>query len=459
MDGCSGKRNRSGTVVPRRACSLVMRDSTDTKDLNSQFCNRIGCSGRLKYRSGPLDSAEKAKFSRPSVNSSNGKEVARSSSKNCCTIARARNSAQDSPRKFSSHLESLQSKPCFVQDESHIAKVNPRTGRGRNYQAQLQPKLRASSTRLVMPGEEGSLCTGLKDASKRVPCHKPQSGCHNVPSGSSVSSTDSGISTNRNSISGSCNGSRNLKSDALSNIIPRGGSSSESRNGSNLLKKRMPVGESSSYSRVKREVASSKDEHNSPSTSCTSFSIARRNRNGASTHGNIGSPIQTRRSANANSRILRSNHETVTSFPVTECQSNIPGSPRSEVCNNAYHASSSRSSLAGSSIASSSHATPEQIGDSVPRTATLTSTEHGVAQGLRRHHLNGAAEVLLALERIEQDEELTYEVDHVTFFYYYFMCRLAFYVDCYFSLCPSNYFYWRTTCSLAAFTSMTNTET
>ncbi|XP_047323766.1 probable E3 ubiquitin-protein ligase HIP1 [Impatiens glandulifera] len=49
MDGSSGKRARGGPVIPRKGTGVQFKETSDNGDMNAQFCNRLGCHGRINH--------------------------------------------------------------------------------------------------------------------------------------------------------------------------------------------------------------------------------------------------------------------------------------------------------------------------------------------------------------------------------------------------------------------------
>ncbi|KAL3498232.1 hypothetical protein ACH5RR_040964 [Cinchona calisaya] len=409
MDEYSGKRHIGGVPVPRKGSSSISRDTYDNKDQNGQFCNRIGCSGRLKYsKSSQIDCVDKTKYSRPSFRSSNGKDMFGSSSGTSFPITSARKSPQDPPRKFSSHLGTDSSESCGVTGESDVPELIPSLSRTRTgVNADVS---NSSAVKVTQVG--GSSGVGSNIKSLRVVHNKCQSGCQNALHGPSITSTSNskGSGARNNSNANRC-GLRNLKCNSISNVIPQGGLPSESKTRTNMLRKSCSEGESSSSSKGKRGgVAPSEDGHGSLSNIGISISGSSCGRNWASNNDSNAASGRNRRSMNARTRTRLSTRDNMNISPITESNSIIPQLHRSETHNNSgLRSLSYQSSIEAPSNASSSYTLPGRTGENVPGVISFTSMEHGVTHALLRHNLNGVAEVLLALERIEQHEELTYE--------------------------------------------------
>lgn len=169
------------------------------------------------------------------------------------------------------------------------------------------------------------------------------------------------------------------------------------------MKKRNSEGESSYSGEGKKKMSGQHSDSGPISNSTNDFTFpdSRRIRNWPSRE-NGGTSVRSRRLTNINIRspingnILSSAESSV----MPQSERNIP------VNANSLHeeAFSGRSSIY-------CHPIGANYADHVTTTA---SGDHGIdslmnSDGSRRYNMDGIAEVLLALERIEQDEELTYE--------------------------------------------------
>nr|XP_027079378.1 probable E3 ubiquitin-protein ligase RHG1A [Coffea arabica]XP_027079379.1 probable E3 ubiquitin-protein ligase RHG1A [Coffea arabica] len=405
MDEFSGKRHRVGVVVPRKGSRLVSRDTIDKRDQNAEFCNRLGCNGRLKYgKSNQSDCADKSKNIRPSCHSSNGKQTTRSSPETCFPINNGRKSRRDSDsfRKSLSNLDNDSAESCGVRCEPDVTEHIPLVNRNNTV---LQPDLQDSSAGKVTLTEVGSSSTGSSKKSHIVFRHKPPSGCQNPlpgPSVTSVISTSNSMASGSRNYNGSRYGLRNLRCNSISDVIPRGGSASESKVKRDVLRKRSPEAQSSTSSSGRRgSMARSEDGHVSAFNTGISVTGSRHGRSWVSNSDSHTAPLRTRKALNSNTRIGLSNLDNRNALLTSESSSGIAQLSRPETPNSAnLHSLSYQSSMEGSSNASSSCRLSARTG-----IMSLTPTEHGITHALRRHNLNGVAEVLLALERIGQDEE------------------------------------------------------
>lgn len=390
MDECSSKRYEGRLVASRKTTSLVSRNMTNNSKQNVQFCNRIGCSGRLKYSNTTQDRlSEKQKYSRPSFRSSNGKEAIGSSSR--IDMRKLNKSSQN---KISS-LETDSSESSSAQGDADIPEIVPSTSRN---EKRFQTETREGSANKVSLLEVGSPRAVSEEKPVRISRRKPVSGCQNIQPGLSVSSTsntfNSGARSNRQS---NRYGLKNLKCNSISDVIPRAGSPSESKVDRKEMKNRSPEGESSSSSRGKRRNGTKFEDGRIPlSTTGISISSPRRIRNPATNSDSTVASGRTRTSLNVNRRMRFSNQDNFSVPLLTESTVSVPDlSPQIHTSVNA--------------LLNQSNDTSSSSNDSSHSIIPLTSVEQGVSHALRRYNLDGVAEMLMALERIEQDEELSYE--------------------------------------------------
>ncbi|XP_071916711.1 uncharacterized protein [Coffea arabica] len=414
MDEFSGRRHRVGVVVPKKGSSLVSRDAIDKREQNAEFCNRIGCNGRLKYgKSNQSNCAEKYKNSRPSCHSSSGKQITGSSSRTCFPITNGRKSRHDSDsyRKSSSNLDNDSAESCGVRYEPAVTEHIPLVSRNHTVH---QPDLQDSSAGKVTLTKVGSLTTGSNNKSHRIIRHKPPSGCQKPlpgPSVTSVVSTSNSIASGTRKYNGGWYGLRNLRCNSISDVIPQGGSASESKVKRDVLRKRSPEGQIGASSSGKRgNMACSEDGHVAASNTGISVTGSRHGRSWVSNTDSRTASLRTRRALNSNTRIGLSNIDNRNALLTSESSSGIAQLSRPETPNSAnLHSLSHQSSIEGSSNASSSCGLSVRTGGNGTGIMSLMPTEHGITHAFRRHNLNGVAEVQLALERIGQDEELNYE--------------------------------------------------
>uniref|UniRef100_A0A5B7A9A8 RING-type E3 ubiquitin transferase n=1 Tax=Davidia involucrata TaxID=16924 RepID=A0A5B7A9A8_DAVIN len=415
MDEYSGKR----AVVPRKGSGPVLRDTTGNRDQNAQFCNRIGCNGRLNYTKGSqLGCSEKLKSSRSSFHSSSSKEIIGSSTKTLSVVTNARKSFQESRKNLSSHLEKDSSEISSVQDETEVSEL-PSPG-----QIRFQSELKDAKSGEVRLMEVGSSSIASNSRPRKIFRQKSGLGNQDTLLGSSIPlASNSSCQGTRYNANASRYGLRNLRCNSISDVLPSGCSSSESNlsRRKDTVKKRNPEGEISSSARGKKNSGPSfKDGRSSVSTSGISISDSRRARNWPPSRDNGVASIRTRKSINGNTRTRLSNQGNGNNLSLTESLLVTPQVPQPEIPIGASVPSSSHQYLAEASPScSNSYSRPgSNSSDNLPNLMPIGPAELGITrslanrdglQALRRYNMDVIAEVLFALERIEHDEELTYE--------------------------------------------------
>ncbi|XP_051136944.1 probable E3 ubiquitin-protein ligase RHG1A [Andrographis paniculata] len=127
MDRYSSKKVAGGLVMRRKGCASFKDAATHENDRGAQFCNRIGCHGRIKYcQNAKTGGSDKAKLSKSSSRSSNGNEVVRKSTSSCSTIPGAKKSNLDSKRKLSSppNIDSTESSVSSESEASDLSQAS-----------------------------------------------------------------------------------------------------------------------------------------------------------------------------------------------------------------------------------------------------------------------------------------------------------------------------------------------
>ncbi|KAJ6434734.1 hypothetical protein OIU84_000051, partial [Salix udensis] len=334
MDDYSGKRAGDRFIVSRKGSPHVLRDTANNRDQNAQFCNRIGCSGRL--------------------NSSKSKP---------------RNFLQEPRKKFSSQLEAESSETGSGQDEPE---VTPPSGR---IKLDLRPEIDGAGSSDVTSMEAGS--SDISTSTRSRWSFHQKSGSGN-PVSLASKSTVQGTRLNA-----SRHGPGNLRCNTVSDTASLGSSSSDlnlSRR-KDTVNKRICDGESEL-------------ELGTLNRDSTSASIRTQRPHGGYTRARVANQ--------GSGNNLSANEIPLTSRPDLSLDLNAPSSSRhfsveaslGRPSSYSRH-SSSNGSLRGIRPSSSAE---------VSNTQSLTNHE-----SFQRYNMAGIAEVLLALERLEQDEELTYE--------------------------------------------------
>ncbi|XP_058785756.1 probable E3 ubiquitin-protein ligase RHG1A [Vicia villosa] len=392
-----GKRANDGVIVPRKGIgSSMLKDTVNTR--NGQVCSRLGCSSKVgSSKSSQIGSSEKGKSLRPSFRfSSNGKETIGSSSRTSSGSSNPGKPNRKPQKTLASHIEIDSSETSSVQDEPEVSKPSPPPEKSkRGLQAEDETRVQ----------EVGSSSVASNTRSRRN--FHPKPGLRSQEVQSTGPGTRAGTSRH---------GLRNLKCNSVSDVVPAGSAPSDSnlnrRNDS--IKKRNCEGESSSTARGKKINGPSGEGRNSVSRNGISISDSRISRNAphrdrpdnntvsVRTRRSIGGHARGRLSGQGNANPVVPNQQSlimVPSFSHSGNRNALGVQDRSSL-----ETPSSPSSYSGAGTSSD-----ELYG-------VITPTEYGLTRPLmnrdsfrRRYNMDGIAEVLLALERIEQDVELTHE--------------------------------------------------
>ncbi|KAL0709321.1 hypothetical protein Bca4012_016299 [Brassica carinata] len=383
MDGCAGKR----LVVPRKASGPVLRENMHKKDEKSvSFCSRVGCSAKVTSTKGTrIGSADNnsTKVGRvPVCSSSNGKEIVGSSSRASGGFGYLRKPAKGTGRRQPlSNLEKDSSETSSVRDDDPAAAepTLPRLKTKRGIQSQ-----NTVSEGVVMT-KAGSSGRGTTRSSHQ----KSDLGFRNSLMGSSVSSSSGSDHTVRGGLSR--NGLRNLRCNSMSNVLP---TSSSSATKISVSKKKNSDGESSSSSKGNESSVSVMKGRNQSSSHGNGIALSDKRRNRIVPPLRDNSVVSSSRSGN----FSRSGRLGAVASPASSRQTPHPATPtnRTFSLSNSY----SRPNSGTGRLRSMMPGSPSEADPS-------RSLVNG--DGLSRYNMNGIAEILLALERIEHDQELTYE--------------------------------------------------
>nr|XP_023887981.1 E3 ubiquitin-protein ligase RNF12-like [Quercus suber]XP_023887982.1 E3 ubiquitin-protein ligase RNF12-like [Quercus suber] len=409
MDEYSGKRVVDGIVVSRKGSGLALRENANNRDHNAQFCNRIGCNGRPNSARGvQYGCSEKAKPSRPLRSSSSGKEIIGSSSKTSSVISKGRKSVTEPSKKLSSQLETDSSETSSVQDEPEVSELTAPPGKIQKG----SEKVESSGVTLM---EEGSSSVASDTRSRR-----------NLHQGSGLRNQDNLVASSMSLGSKSTvqatraganrYGLRNLRCNSISDVIPSGCSSSESSfsKRKDMVKRRNSEGESSSAARGKKMSGSLLEGRSSNSSPSISISDSRRARNIPSHRDNSVPSVRNKRPVNSHTRARLSNQGNMNSLSPNEPSVAIPQMLQTGISSDMNGPSSSHQ--LSSEIPSNhalSYSRPGSSSEHLHSIRPASPAEVGITRSLMNRdsirRYNGIAEVLMALERIEQDEDLTYE--------------------------------------------------
>lgn len=420
MDEYSRRRAGGGLVFSRKASNLVLRDSADNQDRNTQIHTPIRFGSKLNPdKNIQIGSAEKAKSVRQSFRSStNGKEIIGSSSSTSSTVIHSpKRASTDLRKKLIATLET-DSEPSSVLDEGEVSEPSrtpqdepPSKGEVEHHQdtvsRETEPSEAGSSSLVPYSSRHG------KRIAQRFGSDNPD-----TPPSSSMSLAFRDINRGTGIASGISRYSmRKFKCNLVSDAIQSGCSSpSESSLGRNrdMGRERNGEAESSSFSErgKKNSVPLLGERRNDNENRGISISDSRRMRNMIfGSRDNEGVSVRTRRST-VRTRLFDQEHSR-NRLHLNEEPIFTPLLPQPDISlvSNAL----CRFSEASSSSSSSTSQSGSNRGLICGSSRSLGHYDVGMARsfmsrdGLRQYSLDGVAEVLLALERIEQDEELTYE--------------------------------------------------
>ncbi|KAK8509386.1 hypothetical protein V6N13_062437 [Hibiscus sabdariffa] len=412
MDGFSGKRAGDGPIVHGKGSGRILKGSVNNRECNAQFCNRIGCSGKLNSSKGtPNGCLDKAKSSRSSYHSSSsGKEIIGNSSRVSSAVSNTRKSSTTPRKKLSSHLETDSSETSSVRDEPEVSEIIPPPGkikRGLHHDSNNADSRGAT----VMEVGSSSVASNPRPRRKFI----QRSGLGNQDTLASQSVTLGSQSTSQVTRSTTSRyGLRNLRCNSISDVVLSGCSYSDSSlsKKKDLVKKRNSDEEGGSSTQGKKLSGPSSEGQNNNSGHGVSISDSRRARNWPPNRDTaVVASVRTRRSNSSYVRGRLPNQANGNSITLNESpvvmpqvrQSDIPNDLSAPVSTETVSTRASPYSQSGSiseGLRSIMQSSPSEVGTN----RTLVNRD-----SFRRYNMDGIAEVLLALQRIEQDEELTYE--------------------------------------------------
>uniref|UniRef100_A0A9I9CHD7 RING-type E3 ubiquitin transferase n=1 Tax=Cucumis melo TaxID=3656 RepID=A0A9I9CHD7_CUCME len=402
MDGYSSKRVHVG-IVSRKGPGVVLRDNMKDRDQSNQYSNRPGCTGRICSSSGAQVGCSSKFSSKRPFCSSSGKEGLGSSS----GIQNLRKSFPDPFGKLPSKLEIDSSESDSIHDElEELELISPHG----LFHTGLHAKSESPVLTNAMLMERGSCSTDFGNVSKRISIQSYE-----------VDNEDPHASMRPRSLCQKSNGSsssyssRNLTSDSVSEVIPSNNSLLEP----NLVRrknvtKKMPFdGENSSSSRGKKASGTSRGQkciyrHGiSISDQIPGRNVFHR-KNILSSHGtrsltSVCSGGRHSYQGISDNLSLQDSLATTSWMP----QINVSGSSNASTSlqlpsesHSRQHTTSTKSEGYSQRLHDIRQATSAEV--------DLSSTSTNASR-FRGHNDDEIAEVLLALERIEQEEELTYE--------------------------------------------------
>lgn len=394
MEKFYGKRTVGGLFAPKKTSSLVLRDADD-RNGDAQFCNRLGCSGRLKYtKATQIRSPKNSKSLRPSTHSTSAKDTGRSISSTSSVVNNAKLKFPDSHRKLRSELETetLEGSSAHNEIEIQELSVSQRTNtRG------FQSELREAESGIVASAKLRSSNVVSKTRNQNSFYKRPGMTNQDALPSSSSSSSGSNDQGPRGSANASRHGLRSLRTSTSAALRP-GDSLSESNisKRTDIVKKKNPEREASSSGGGKNnnQRPSNSGQISNP-TNGLAFPDHRRNRNLPSRRENSVASVQSRRLTNNNTRSGHPSQMNETTLSFAESSVLRRQMPRSE--RNLYaNANSLREESFSSRSSSYSHT---NNGNHDDHETTMSSADLGIARLMnhdssRQYNMDNIAEVV-----------------------------------------------------------------
>ncbi|PIA40795.1 hypothetical protein AQUCO_02400101v1 [Aquilegia coerulea] len=444
MDGYSGKRPGGGFGIAGKGSGLSLRDGSNHDD-RSVHCNRLVCSNRKNFSKSPqVGNSDRDKPS--SSFRTNGKALMGSSSKAYSSVNNFRKVSLESQGP-SSHKETLS-----ADTNIHLEKVSSESSSSTEKFQMKVPAAKDAESGL----RDGSLNTYDEVQSYSLTSSsRSQKQIHKL-SGQSIQEISLGSSTRHSfgprntghaaknvshgpgfSLSRSSSsmphsnryGLRNLGCTSISDVVPPSWSSPDSNhNGKTEMVRRSPDRDCSSAKGKTIGATSTAGNSGNRKSSLGGRSLSlwerpaqptsRRTRCWVPSRNGVTS-VRTRRSINEDNRSRVSEHGNNNSTLRFESPIVIPQPHQSDLSLNQSNSSSSLQSVpelpaVGQNLCVQVGGRNESVGNSPnphPQDGSARQFS-GISidrDGYRRYNRDGIAEVLHALERIEHDEELTYE--------------------------------------------------
>ncbi|KAL1557424.1 E3 ubiquitin-protein ligase MBR2-like [Salvia divinorum] len=387
MNGYSSKKGVATSRAPRKGVS-----SSSAQDQNVQFCNRIGCSGRIKYgnQNTKIRTSDNGKSPKSSFCSSNGNGVDEASSKSVSWVTREKTSYLDTKKRLP--FDQPESSQSGDSEASQSTSSPGRSPAGRNFGSASK-----SGQNPVAKNATGSVPSSVRTR-KRVQ-NTSGSNKQNSQTASAVSPTTN--SGNRSKCL------KNLKCNAVSDAVPANCSSSGSKSPCKNVMRKRSLEVSSEPGRGRPTVAATHASSSSSSASVPASGADSTTSGSVRTGGpsNINKSRTTRLSSRPNGRNASCLRESSLRVSHPEPPRST-GRPR---LSQHYSPSAPSSGLSSYSLSPSS-SNDDDRSTLMPYTVMEPGYSHFVNRDmLQRYNMDGIAEVLLALERFEQDEEMTHE--------------------------------------------------
>ncbi|KAK9101710.1 hypothetical protein Sjap_018964 [Stephania japonica] len=373
------KRVGNGFGTAKRSSDIAFRDASNLQ--NVQCCNRLGCSTRYNSMESSVGNSNRSKFSKSSIGSTSSKKNIGSSSKPQSMATDLRKPSRKLPSHgatVSPETNSMQIEMRVVSEEleresvvanSETRKQNHRRHGLRNQVFSYDPSMKSSAPRNVTPPSKSSSLVqggnggrfGLRNTGQGAISDTLSLGCSSHMSRSRRSDLVA-----KNSDAG-CSSDRGKTSVGSSKRAPSIGQRSSGSRPVLSLSERPPVQE------VPRRTISQQSSRSSLSSTRTKRINNGRNSTRISERGNSLIAPETTMASPQSSQSARGS------------DSNSRPSRRNQNAHNHISTRSDNRSI---------------------RSLRSPSMDQDRLESL---NMNGVAEVLLALDRIEQDEELTHE--------------------------------------------------
>ncbi|KAL9226911.1 hypothetical protein vseg_002669 [Gypsophila vaccaria] len=391
MDEYSSRKTSGGVVVSRKGPNFL-RNSPDNKDHNIQVCSRAACSSRLnQMKDGQSGSPTKPKTPRTPFRSEHGKQIIGSSSRPTPSIITSRKSFFGSKKKISFNLDTESDTSSIQDDSEETSDSTPKSGKsqigvlsdpGDTKSVENRPAYRKMQR----------LGVGRQESSSGFPV--------SFPFKQTSLGSANGASTSRYHL-------RNLRCNSNVDAVPTGRSSPPE---SSLGKKRIDEPKRSLTARGKNMNGPTMDDmRNGKFNTGVYITDSRPARNSSVTADNDATSSVRNRRTTVRTRLP--NQENRIRLPMVESPVLTPSLPDASLDANA---SSSEDQFSGQTP--SYNLRPlSRPGSSIEHSRPNRSTGF-YDVGISRSFMNrdalrqyGIAEMLLALDRIEQDDEPSYE--------------------------------------------------
>ncbi|KAK9141464.1 hypothetical protein Syun_010864 [Stephania yunnanensis] len=374
------KRVGNGFGSAKRSCDIAFRVTSNLQ--NVQCCNRLGCSTRYNSMESSINNSNRSKSSKSSIGSTSSKKKIGTSSKPQSMVADLRKPSWKQPSCGGTRPP----KTSSMQIEMQVAV--PTTSKGFSVDASKEMK-NSETRKQIHRRQDFSLHPSMKSAApKNVTPPSKSSTLVQGDNGSRFGLRNSGQGTTSNTLSLGCSShmSRSKRSDLVAKNSDAGCSSDRGKTSSGSSKRAPSIGQRSSGSRPILSLSERPPVQEVP----------RRTISQHSSRSNISSS-RTKRINNGRGNARISERANSSIAPETTLAS--PQSRQSAHGGNSNGRPSRRNHNAHNRISTRSE-------NGSIRSLRSPSGDQDRLEGL---NMNGVAEVLLALDRIEQDEELTHE--------------------------------------------------